>query len=437
MCIHTRHASTQVCWCTHTPCSVFLVKRRNTPPEAVTVQTCHSKPSWCAYRRQTHRSENCGHLHTAAHLETPPQWSSALTASNCRLDAGHKRDYSHTATLLATPHQWSSALTTSNCRLDAGHKRDYSHTATLLATPHHGSSALTTSNCRLDAGHRDGIIPTLQHSLLHHTTGHLHLPQATAGWMQATEMWLFPQCNTPCYTTPQVICTDHKQLQAGCRPQNWLSPLPFRCSLVDQVPVQHLPQTHLQAGCKPLKCIHPCTAAFLGRPGRCAELNTDTSSGHRDGVIPTLQLPQVYCFAFTTDTSAGHRDAVIPIFFVWVSFGSFSLRELTCMHCAYLALWTCKVLCGSFLCAIYKFSFIHSFILPSSLVHQVTMQLLPQTYRQAGCRPQRCGHPHTAMLPGTPAHWTAALLYCNTHSYVLDECLEHCCSEKPAMMDKK
>ena len=34
-------------------------------------------------------------------------------------------------------------------------------------------------------------------------------------------------------------------------------------------------------------------------------------------------------------------------------------RELTCMHCVYLALWTRKVLCGSFLCAIYKFSFIH------------------------------------------------------------------------------
>ena len=29
-------------------------------------------------------------------------------------------------------------------------------------------------------------------------------------------------------------------------------------------------------------------------------------------------------------------------FLVWVSFGSFSLRELTCMHCVYLALWTRK-----------------------------------------------------------------------------------------------
>ena len=46
-----------------------------------------------------------------------------------------------------------------------------------------------------------------------------------------------------------------------------------------------------------------------------------------------------------------------------MSFGSFSLRELTCMHCVYLALWTRKVLCGSFLCAIYKFSFIHSSII--------------------------------------------------------------------------
>ena len=44
-----------------------------------------------------------------------------------------------------------------------------------------------------------------------------------------------------------------------------------------------------------------------------------------------------------------------------VSFGSFSLRELTCMHCVYLVLWTRKVLCGSCLCAIYKI-FIHSFI---------------------------------------------------------------------------
>ena len=48
-------------------------------------------------------------------------------------------------------------------------------------------------------------------------------------------------------------------------------------------------------------------------------------------------------------------------FLVWASFGSFSLRELTCMLCVYLVLWTRKVLCGSlFLCAIYKFAFIQN-----------------------------------------------------------------------------
>ena len=50
-------------------------------------------------------------------------------------------------------------------------------------------------------------------------------------------------------------------------------------------------------------------------------------------------------------------------FLVWVSFGSFSLRELTCMHCVYLALWTCKVLCGSFFMRYIK-NFIHSSLLP-------------------------------------------------------------------------
>ena len=33
-----------------------------------------------------------------------------------------------------------------------------------------------------------------------------------------------------------------------------------------------------------------------------------------------------------------------------------------CMHCVYLVLWTCTILCESFLCAIYKFLFIHSCI---------------------------------------------------------------------------
>ena len=35
-------------------------------------------------------------------------------------------------------------------------------------------------------------------------------------------------------------------------------------------------------------------------------------------------------------------------FLVRVSFGTFCLWELTCVHCVYMALWTRKVLCGSF-----------------------------------------------------------------------------------------
>ena len=46
-----------------------------------------------------------------------------------------------------------------------------------------------------------------------------------------------------------------------------------------------------------------------------------------------------------------------------MSFGSFSLRELTCMHCVSDAVNTQGFVWKFFfLCAIYKFSFIHSFI---------------------------------------------------------------------------
>ena len=56
-------------------------------------------------------------------------------------------------------------------------------------------------------------------------------------------------------------------------------------------------------------------------------------------------------------------------FLVWVSFGSFSLRELTCMYCVYLVLWTRKVLCGSFFYALYinVHSFIHSLLISARL----------------------------------------------------------------------
>ena len=73
---------------------------------------------------------------------------------------------------------------------------------------------------------------------------------------------------------------------------------------------------------------------------------------------------------------------------VWVSFGSLSLRELTCMHCVYLALWTRKVLCGSFYALyILKKSFIHSVIEPCfgighnlSLICQLTSEDIKQLF---------------------------------------------------------
>ena len=282
--------STQVCWCTQTLCSVSLVKKRNTQLETMKVHICHiSKPSWCVYHSQTHRSEKCGQLHTATRLATPQ----VICTYHKQLQAGcglQRPDY-HPSPSVAP---W--------------------YTRSLCSTDHRHT-------CRLDAGHRNAFIPALQHSLVDQVAVQ-HLPQTH---LQATEMRSSQHCNSPRYTR-SLFCTYHKHI---FRPQRW---------------------------------AHPNTATPPGIPG--------------------------HCFALTTDTSAGHRDVVIPI-------------------------------------------------LPCSLVHQVTVQLLPQTYRQAGCRPQRCGHPHTAMLPGTPAHWTAALLYCNTHSYVLDECLEHCCSEKPVMTDGK
>lgn len=121
--------------------------------------------------------------------------------------------------------------------------------------------------------------------------------------------------------------------------------------------MQHRPQTHLQAGCRPQKCIHPCTATFLGRPGRCAALTTDTSSGHRNEVISTLQLPQVY--------------------------------QVIVLHLPQTHLQATEM---------------------SSSQHgnspRYTRSLF-RTYHRYICRPQRCSHPHIAMLPGTPSHCAA------------------------------
>ena len=61
---------------------------------------------------------------------------------------------------------------------------------------------------------------------------------------------------------------------------------------------------------------------------------------------------------------------------VWMSFDSFSLWELTYMHCVYLALWTRKVLCGislhSFLIFYSLYINFHSFIHTSTGVPSPT-----------------------------------------------------------------
>ena len=70
-----------------------------------------------------------------------------------------------------------------------------------------------------------------------------------------------------------------------------------------------------------------------------------------------------------------------------MSFGSFSLRELTCVHCVYLSLWTRKVLCGSFY-APYIVSFIHSVFRMSPAVQLAlpcTWTGAPRTYSYSYC----------------------------------------------------
>ena len=89
-------------------------------------------------------------------------------------------------------------------------------------------------------------------------------------------------------------------------------------------------------------------------------------------------------------------------FLVWVSFGSFSLREFTCMHCVYLALWTRKVLCGSFLCAIYKFSFIHSFI--HYCYHSFYLHASSSSTATAWLELQRLHSQHSAMVATSRAN---------------------------------
>ena len=66
---------------------------------------------------------------------------------------------------------------------------------------------------------------------------------------------------------------------------------------------------------------------------------------------------------------------------VWMPFGSFTLRELTCRHCEYLTLWTCKVLCGRFYAPYScKSSFIQSFIQNRSR-YQCNINHRPSQYK--------------------------------------------------------
>ena len=90
----------------------------------------------------------------------------------------------------------------------------------------------------------------------------------------------------------------------------------------------------------------------------CVPVPGGVSLGPKQGgwwkICGSDRLPRCYVSAFVWHTVG------VCTLLVWMSFGSFGLWELTCMHCVYLALWTHKVLCGSCLCSIYAFSFIHS-----------------------------------------------------------------------------
>ena len=199
--------STQVCWCTQTLCSVSLVKKRNTQLETMKVHICHiSKPSWCVYHSQTHRSEKCGQLHTATRLATPR----VICTYHKQLQAGcglQRPDY-HPSPSVAP---W--------------------YTRSLCSTDHRHT-------CRLDAGHRNAFIPALQHSLVDQVAVQ-HLPQTH---LQATEMRSSQHGNSPRYTR-SLFCTYRRYI---CRPQ---------------------------------RCSHPHIAMLPDTPSHCAALTTDISAG--------------------------------------------------------------------------------------------------------------------------------------------------------------
>ena len=64
----------------------------------------------------------------------------------------------------------------------------------------------------------------------------------------------------------------------------------------------------------------------------------------------------------------------------------FSLRELTCMHCVYLALWTRKILCGSFLCAIKFIQLNYEYVCQSEHTCKWPARARTLTYRHTYAR---------------------------------------------------
>ena len=75
-----------------------------------------------------------------------------------------------------------------------------------------------------------------------------------------------------------------------------------------------------------------------------------------------LHLTVMYSFTF----GRGGWVLAVYIWLVGLSFGSFSLWELTCMRCVYLVLWTHQALCGSFMRQILLFCFKCIYSFPTS-----------------------------------------------------------------------
>ena len=115
-------------------------------------------------------------------------------------------------------------------------------------------------------------------------------------------------------------------------------------------------------------------------------------------------------------------------FLVSASFGRFSLRELTCMHCVYLALWTSKVLFGSFVCAIYQFSFIQTYFL-TFLDYYWALKLLNHLTCHTSCANWLALHVKSGDCnpPETFYHIVSTIRHAFTHQmYATDDFIAPC-----------